>query len=200
MRRIVGILLAAGVGSRFGGDKLLATIAAQSAQRAVNVPLGVMAARNLVDAIPDSIAVVRPHDATLSATLSATGLLVVPCADAGDGMGATLAFGVAATGDADGWVIALADMPWIRPGTIRRVADALASGAEIAAPRHRDSRGHPVGFSRAHRDALVSLTGDAGARSLIERNADRVAWIDVDDPGVLRDVDTPGDLQAGAPS
>ena len=63
MPRMVGVLLAAGQGARFGGDKLLATIAAQSAQRAVNVPLGVMAARNLVDAIPDSIAVVRPRTA-----------------------------------------------------------------------------------------------------------------------------------------
>ena len=195
MPHIVGILLAAGEGSRFGGDKLLAPLP----DRDLPGLLGVRAALHLVEAIPDSIAVVRPQDAALSAALSSAGLRVVPCADAGNGMGATLACGVSATAGAEGWVIALADMPWIAPATIRSIADAVASGADIAAPRHRGSRGHPVGFSRAHRDALALLTGDAGARSLIERNADCVTWIDVDDPGVLRDVDTPGDLAPGSP-
>ena len=96
-------------------------------------------------------------------------------------MGASLACGVTAASGADGWVIALADMPWIAAATIRAIADAIASGAEIAAPSYRGERGHPVGFSRRHYAALASLTGDAGARSLIERCLDRVTWIDVDD-------------------
>ena len=88
-------------------------------------------------------------------------------------------------------------MPWIAPATIRAIADAVTSGADIAAPSYHGQRGHPVGFSRRHRDALASLTGDAGARSLIERHLDRVSWIDVEDAGVLRDVDTPSDILAG---
>ena len=194
MARIVGVLLAAGQGARFGGDKLLATIAVPSAGGAAGVPIGVAAARNLVDAIPESIAVVRPRDAVLAAHFTAAGLRVVPCANAGDGMSATLACGVAATADADGWIIALGDMPWIAPATIRAIADAVATGADIAAPSYRGQRGHPIGFSRRHFDALLSLTGDAGARSVIARNIDRMTWVDVDDAGVVRDVDTRSDL------
>jgi molybdenum cofactor cytidylyltransferase len=194
MALIVGVLLAAGQGARFGGDKLLATIAVPSVGGGVDVPIGVAAARNLVAAIPDSIAVVRPRDAALAAHFTAAGMRVVPCANAGDGMSATLACGVAATADADGWIIALGDMPWIAPATISAIADAVASGADIAAPSYRGQRGHPIGFSRRHFDALLSLTGDAGARSVIARNIDRMTWVDVDDAGVVRDVDTRSDL------
>jgi len=197
MASIVGVLLAAGQGARFGGDKLLAPIATRSAQGVESAPLGAVAARNLIDAIPGSIAVVRPRDAVLAAHFTSAGLRVVPCMNAGDGMGATLACGIAATVDADGWIIALGDMPWIAPATIRAIAEAVASGADIAAPSYRGQRGHPVGFSRRHRDALSSLTGDAGARSLIERNLPRLTWIDVEDAGVVQDVDTPSDLTAG---
>jgi len=193
MTRVVGILLAAGEGARFGGDKLLATIATSASERA-EAPLGVMAGRNLVEALPESIAVVRPRDAALAAHLAEAGLRVVPCANAGDGMGATLACGIATAAGADGWVIALGDMPWIAPATIRAVANALDGGADIVAPSYHGERGHPVGFSRRHRAALAALTGDAGARSLIERHLDRLTWIDVEDAGVLQDVDTPGDL------
>jgi molybdenum cofactor cytidylyltransferase len=61
---------------------------------------------------------------------------------------------------------------------------------------HRGERGHPVGFSAAHRDALMTLSGDEGARSLVAHGGVELVRIDVDDPGVLRDVDAPGDLPA----
>ena len=187
---IVGVLLAAGSGSRFGGDKLLASMSGGDR----DVLLGVVAARNLAAALPRSLAVVRVGDARLTARLRATGLHVVECAAVDAGMGASLACGVAAAPDADGWVVALADMPWIVPATIRGVSDALRSGADIAAPSFQGRRGHPVGFARRHYAALAALTGDAGARALLEANRDRVTLIDVTDAGVLRDVDTPHDL------
>lgn len=198
MPRIVGVLLAAGQGSRFGGDKLLAPMPVGADRAEPGTPLGVVTANHLIEALPHSIAVVRPRDAQLSAWFQAAGLRVVSCANADDGMGASLACGVTAASGADGWVIALADMPWIAAATIRAIGDAIASGADIAAPSYRGERGHPVGFSGSHYEALASLTGDAGARSLIERCLDRLTWIDVDDAGILRDVDTPEQLGAAA--
>ena len=192
--RIVGILLAAGRSTRFGGDKLIARLAHAPADVAAGTPVGVAAGRHLVDALPDSFAVVRPSDAALGERLRALGLRIVPCATADDGMSARLACGVAAAQDADGWVVALADMPWIAPATIRAIAAALATGADIAAPSFDGRRGHPVGFARRHGAALAALTGDTGARLLIEANRSRVAVIAVDDEGVVRDVDTPDDL------
>ena len=187
MTRPSGILLAAGAGRRFGGAKLLAPLPD-------GTPVGVASCRALVAVLPRTVAVVRPGDDELAAALAGTGAAVVRCARADEGMGASLACGVAATGDAGGWVVALADMPWIAPATIRRVVEALAAGASIAAPFHRGGRGHPVGFSSGHRAALAALGGDEGAKHLLAARSADIVRIDVDDPGALRDVDRPSDL------
>jgi molybdenum cofactor cytidylyltransferase len=140
------------------------------------------------------VAVVRADDAALAAALGAAGARVVRCANADDGMGASLACAVQACPDAPGWLVALADMPWIAPSTIARVAAAVAGGAVVAAPFHRGERGHPVGFAAACRAELTSLTGDEGAKTIVAAHRDRIERIDVDDPGVLCDVDMREDL------
>src|SRR5581483_1569221 len=95
--------------------------------------------------------------------------------------------------DAEGWIVALADMPRIQSSTIEAVARALDGGASLVAPFYAGQRGHPVGFGAGHREALLSLDGDSGARALLK--SERVMRLDVDDAGILRDVDTPEDLR-----
>jgi molybdenum cofactor cytidylyltransferase len=109
-------------------------------------------------------------------------------------MGTSLSWGVRAAPLAAGWVIALADMPWIAPATVARVADALRRGSGLAAPVHRGERGHPVGISARFYGDLVTLSGDEGARRLLAAHAPAIERIAVNDPGVLRDVDTARDL------
>ena len=188
--RIVGILLAAGRGIRFGGDKLLTPMPDAPLDVPAGMPLGIAAAMHLVTALPDSLAVVRPGDARLAKALRDARLRTLECANAHDGMGTSLACGVSATHDADGWVVALADMPWITPATIRAVADAIAAGGDIVAPVYRGERGHPVGFARRHGTALAALTGDAGARAVIAAHREALTLLAVDDAGTVRDVDT----------
>ncbi|HEY8554487.1 MAG TPA: NTP transferase domain-containing protein, partial [Burkholderiales bacterium] len=94
-----------------------------------------------------------------------------------------------------GWIVALADMPLVRPATIRAVADAIAAGAALAAPRYRGERGHPVGFAAAYGPRLAALSGDAGAREIVRAERERLRLIDCDDPGVLADIDTALDLE-----
>ena len=191
---VAGILLAAGSGSRFGGAKLLAPLRAAAHGVPAGTPVGVAACRHLVAAIPDVVAIVRDGDDALAARFREAGARTIECARAHEGMGVTLAAGVAATANAGGWIVALADMPWIAPGTIAAVADRLHDGASIVAPRYRGRRGHPVGFSAAHFAALVALTGDEGAKAILTANAAALETFEVDDPGVLRDVDRPEDL------
>jgi molybdenum cofactor cytidylyltransferase len=189
---IVGLLLAAGRGTRFGGEKLRVRLGSGDL---AGEPVGVVALRHLRLAVPQVVAVIRDDDRALAAELGANGARIVRCANADDGMGASLACGVRATAEAQGWLVALADMPWIAPATIARVAAAIADGASVAAPFHRGERGHPVGFGAACYAALAALTGDEGARSVVAAQRDRVVRIEVDDAGILRDVDTPSDLQ-----
>jgi molybdenum cofactor cytidylyltransferase len=158
--------------------------------------MGVAACLHVVSALPRVIAVVRTRDVELRDLLHETGAQVIVCDRAHEGMGVTLATGVAAAPDADGWVVALADMPWIAPATIAAVAARVRDGASIVAPVHRGQRGHPVGFARAHRDALGALSGDEGARTLVASHRAVLELLDVQDPGVLLDVDRGEDLLA----
>ena len=185
-RPIVGILLAAGSATRFGGDKLAVPLPD-------GTPLGVAALRNLAAAVDAVVAVLRPGDAAMAAALAAEGARVTTCPDAGEGMGASLAWGVRAAPAAAGWVIALADMPWVRVPTIAAVVRAVRAGAPIAAPACRGTRGHPVGFAAAYYPQLSALSGDEGARRLLA--TDPALLIATDDEGVLRDVDTREDLE-----
>lgn len=184
---IVGILLAAGSASRFGGDKLLALLPDRS-------PIGVAALDHLAGAVDTVVAVVRPHDHALMAAYAARGARITTCWRAAEGMGVSLAWGVRAAPLAAGWVIALADMPWVQPATVARVAAALRQGAPVAAPSCLGTRGHPVGFAAACYTELTALVGDEGAKAIVTRH--QAVPIETGDAGILRDVDTPRDLQA----
>ncbi len=179
---LVGILLAAGASSRFGGNKLLHPMN-------TGVPIGIAAARRLVEAIFEAVAVVRPEDSALPPLLAAEGLSIVVNERATEGLGASVACGVRAQPRAQGWIVGLADMPYIQAATIRLVADRLRNGAAIAAPAYNGRRGHPVGFSARFFSDLTQLQGDRGARDLIERHVDSVELIEVKDRGILKDVD-----------
>jgi molybdenum cofactor cytidylyltransferase len=119
---------------------------------------------------------------------------IVVCENAADGMGASLACAARAAGKADGYLIALADMPFVRASSIAAVRDAIASGAPLAAPYFRARRGHPVGISGDFFEQLLAARGDEGARQLLSANESRLVKIPVGDPGVIRDIDTPEDL------
>jgi len=140
--------------------------------------------------------VIPPGARALRAALEGEGCGILESADTSRGLGASLAAGVRHARDADGWIVALGDMPFIASATFAAVARALREGALIAAPVHRMSkaRGHPVGFSRKLFAELEKLDGDEGARSVISRHGADVSLIVVDDAGITRDIDTPSDL------
>ena len=185
--KFVGLLLAAGSATRFGSDKLQHPLPH-------GVAIAVQAARHLKAEIPRVVAVVREGAEATARTLAAEGCEVAVCATAAEGMGASLACAVRAAGEADGYLVALADMPFVRPSTIAAVRDALAGGAVIAAPYFRSRRGHPVGFAGSLRAELEALSGDEGAKGVVEAHAARLVKVPVGDPGALRDIDRPADL------
>jgi len=195
---ISAILLAAGSGSRFGGDKLLHPLAD-------GTPIGAQAARNLLAAVSDVVAVVRPGDFPLADLLEQEGCHVTFCPHAARGMGASLAHGVAArrgadgwlialADGADGWLIALADMPQIKSATIAAIVREVEAGRHLVAPAYEGQRGHPVGLDKRFGAQLLALDGDAGARDIIAAHPGELALIEFGDPGVLQDIDQREDL------
>jgi molybdenum cofactor cytidylyltransferase len=190
---VLGILLAAGRGRRFDPlgqrNKLL-----QILPEAGGEPVVVAGARKLLAVLETVIAVVPPDDGGLEALLSSIGCEVVVCPDADTGMAASLvrALHHSLPHEPGAWLVALGDMPHVAPATLRLLADALAGGAPIAAPVMDGRRGNPVGFGRVHLQALLALTGDQGARRLLQTGP--VTDVAVADPGIFRDIDTPADL------
>ena len=180
---VVGILLAAGSARRFGSNKLQARL--QNGER-----IGLQSARNLIDALPAALVIIRSE--ADAAGYEALGLRAVLCPDASRGMGMSLACGIRAAGDAIGYCIALADMPFIERGTISAVVQAMLRTDCIAAPAYKGTRGHPVIFPCRYRTALLALTDDCGAQSVIAN--ERPELLDISDSGVMRDIDTRADL------
>jgi molybdenum cofactor cytidylyltransferase len=152
---ITGILLAAGSGSRFSGGKLLHPLPD-------GTPIGAASLRNLKSALPDSIAVVRAGDNQLRDLFEEEGVAVHLCGDAHLGMARSFVCGIEASRDADGWIIALGDMPFLLPQTIKTIAAHIAQAGCIAIPAYHGKRGHPIGFGRRYLDELLKLATIAG--------------------------------------
>ncbi len=180
------IVLAAGLATRFGSDKRVAHLA--DGRRMINATV-----TNARDSGLPLLVCLRTHDHQLAAELVAPGITCLQCHRADEGMGATLAEGIRHTEKWDGALIALADMPWIKPDSYERVAAALTRNV-IVQPHYGDKAGHPVGFGADFFPALTKLSGDAGGRQLLHAHAQRVQPLQVDDPAIRRDVDRPDDL------
>jgi molybdenum cofactor cytidylyltransferase len=191
---MIGILLAAGFSRRFGAaDKLLQVLADGR-------PIALVAAENLIKAIPLTIAVVRPDNTALAVLLENAGLKVTFCdaqeTEMADSLSAAIRFAAQFNECSVGFVIALADMPYIKTHTIEAIAHTLNAGAAIVAPVYQGKRGHPVGFNAKFRNELEQRTGDEGARSILKRHADQIMLLECNDPGILADIDTQEDLNA----
>ncbi len=190
---IIGLLLAAGKSTRFidasgkQSDKLAALLPNS------NPPQSIIhrSASTLLAACPRSIVILKP-DSTHQQTMQALGMQTLIAQRAEHGMGESLAAGARAAiaQGASGVIVMLADLPYVKVETVRAVADALRKGASIVVPRYRGEQGHPVGFSYKHLPVLAALSGDVGAKAMLRQHLADITWAEVDDQGILMDVDT----------
>jgi molybdenum cofactor cytidylyltransferase len=182
------VVLAAGPGRRFRGT-----------DHKLQQPLGstsVLATtlRHAIESRLPVLVVTTERLAPLAASMLARrDMLIVADADTRRGIGHSIAAGVAERASAHGWLVLPGDMPVVKPATLRAVALALAEHP-VACAQYRGRRGYPVGFAAELYSELVMLSGDDGARRLIARYP--AHGEEVDDPGVLVDVDTVADLEA----
>ena len=181
------VVLAAGAGSRYHGTRH---------KLSENLGGETVLVRTLRNAIASDMAVVLViSEALVGAAkgLVAPADMVVVAArsQTGWGMGDSIAAGVSIHASASGWLVLPGDMPLIRPSSLRAVADALDQ-QPIAFAQHRGRRGHPVGFGAELFSELMMLKGDEGARRLLARYP--TAAVELDDAGVLFDIDTVDDL------
>jgi len=184
------VVLAAGFATRFGGGKLLAPYDG-----------GVLldgALRAAVAAPVRSVTLVTGAEAERVAAAARAfdrEIRIVQAADFAEGLAASLRAGVASLPpDSAGVFVFLGDMPRVPAAVLRPLAAALSAGASAAAPMFEGRRGNPVLIGRALFPELLRLTGDEGARRVLQGLGDRLALVEAPDDGVLFDVDEPHQL------
>ena len=188
--RAAVIVLAAGKGSRFlGAEHKLEQSLGASTVLGTTLGHAISCRLQVVVVTTEALADVARR------SVAARDVIVLPEADApgqtGLGMGYSIGAGVNARPDAGGWLVLPGDMPMVQPATLQAVARELIHHA-VAYAQYKGRRGHPVGFSAELYSELSTLSGDEGARRLIARYP--AYGLEVDDPGVLVDVDTLADL------
>jgi molybdenum cofactor cytidylyltransferase len=195
---VAGLVLAAGRSTRMGADnKLLQQVRGEALVRhAVKAQIASRAAPVFV--------VVGHQEAEIRAALEGLDVRFVRNPGFADGLSSSLKAGLAALpSDAQGVVVSLGDMPNVTPGVIDRLAQAFADRPDAVAvvPTLLGHRGNPVLLSRGLFAAVARLSGDEGARRLLEEAGDAVEEVPLDDPAIAIDVDTPEALKAltGAP-
>lgn len=113
----------------------------------------------------------------------------------GRGMGSSLRAGLEALpANASVVAVGLGDEPLLRSETVARLLEAQRKDPErIAFPVHQGKRGHPVLWPARFVPELLAVSGDRGARDLLERHAGDAVAVPVEDAGVRLDIDSPRD-------
>lgn len=116
------------------------------------------------------------------------------------GMSTSLKVGVRALDkDCDAFLVFLADQPFLKAALVNDIINAYNKGRGlIVVPKHGGRRGNPVLFDFSLASKLLSITGDRGARGVVREEKRNVYELEVDDPSVFFDIDTPKDLQEAA--
>jgi molybdenum cofactor cytidylyltransferase len=188
-RVIAAVVLAAGRSRRMGQAKLLMPVAGRAIVR--HAVEGVLAGG------VDSVWVVTgPDGGPIEAALAGLDVQIVVNPAPEEGQAGSVRAGIAALpAPVDTALIALGDQPALEPSIIPALLAARRTSTRpIVAPRYRDGQGNPVVFKREIFPELLRLTGDQGARPVIQKEPARVEWVELDLP-MPPDVDTPADYE-----
>lgn len=188
---VTGIILAAGLGRRFDPSGQQLKLLAKTDDGRTMVRCVCETALSVLDEV---LLVCDVHEQPLRQELGDLPVRFVQAPEAIRGMGVSLKAGIQACSPSYGYVVLLADMPWLRPSTVAAVAQAVQDGAGIVRPVLKGQPGNPVGFGLEWRQPLLELPDEQGARDLLQANKDQTLFVPLVDEGILRDVDTPSDL------
>jgi molybdenum cofactor cytidylyltransferase len=188
--RSIAVVTAAGSAERFGGRKLLALVNGE--------PLLDRTIRSLLEGGVSEVIVVVGTDgrAELERDVNAMNdarVRPVENPDPSRGMFSSIQEGLV-TASGDLLLVLPGDMPFVRPETVRAVIAKYRERQAIVSPRYRGKRGHPVAMPLAFRDEIRATPATANLHEVIKKHAEMRVDLDVDDPGIVRDVDTPADL------
>jgi molybdenum cofactor cytidylyltransferase len=181
------LILAAGSGSRFGAQKLLADLSGK--------PLIVRTAEAVCAAgFAETLVVTGAEQERVTAALADSAVATVHARDWGEGMAASIRTGVGALRHkGKGLFLILGDMPLFDAELCVQLAELAEENGYATRPMVGETPGHPVCFLADALPDLLMLSGDQGAGALLR---ERVGYLPVTNIGAIADIDTPSDLAA----
>ena len=182
----MALVIAAGLSRRFGSDKRLAML--NNGNTLISQTVAAIKAANV-----DYRIAIQPNDVeTFSRLFPKDKLIAID--DYEKGMGHTIAGALNVIKDeCSCCLICLADMPFVLSDTYRAIANAIDS-FDAVVPCYEGLRGNPVAISRSLFPRFLSLEGDIGGKYILNDNFLKLLELEVDDPGILKDIDAPSDL------
>ena len=188
--QLAAIVLAAGGSERMGRPKQLLPVAGRPMVHHVTgalVSLG----------LSQVIVVTGAHAEAVVAVLADLPVEIVANESWAEGMSSSMRAGLRALHpDVQAVLLVLADQPALTTDLLQLLVTRYrTTGASIVAPVYRGQRGNPVLFDRALFPELLAVRGDRGGRALIDRYQEQVELVEVDDPAVIADIDSPEDYQ-----
>jgi len=187
------ILLAAGQSRRFGADKRQVLLAD-------NQTVLMQSIKQAALAFSEVLVVLRGNEAEFAETLQQAQTLdnVRFCLAemSAAGMAHSLAAGISEARHWHSAAILLGDMPYLKPDTLQILISHYQNlpGHSILIPTYQQKPGHPVFFHQCYFEEIMALSGDEGAKSVIKSHPQAIVRLEVEDSGILRDIDTPADL------
>ncbi len=185
----IAIVTAAGSAERFGGRKLLADVDGR--------PLLERTVASLIDHVAQAIVVVGPDADELRRAIPSLAhpkVRVVVNLEPTRGMLSSIQTGLTTVDWADAYAVMPGDMPFVRTETVKLLAEQFACSPGIVSPRYKGKRGHPVFLPSALRDEVLREDPRSNLHEVLKRHPEARVDLDVDDPGVVRDVDRVEDL------
>lgn len=191
MANIEALVLAAGLSRRMGANKLLLEVEGSTIiEKTVDV--------TMASPVSGISMVLGNAGNDIKKILAAYPINFIDNPNYASGMSSSLKSGIKSMinrKDVDAVLVMLGDMPFVSTETVTRLIKEFEKNHSlIIAPRYNDSRGNPVLFSREMFQYVLEINGDCGAREVINRFQDQVVFIDVDDPGIIMDLDTKEDM------
>jgi molybdenum cofactor cytidylyltransferase len=186
---IEGILLAAGESRRMGFPKPLLRIGEDTYLTRLTAAI--------LPTVDRLIVVIGAHAAAVRPAVPVDPrITIIENADFARGQLSSLKRGLTEmAASTRGVMVHLTDHPLVVPATFVAVAEAfLSASTAIVITRYNGHRGHPVIFGREVFAELLQAPEEQGAKVVVNADAARVSYVDIDDPGILLDLDTPDDV------
>ena len=192
--KIGALVLAAGFSKRFGKDKRIESVQGDE-------PMLLLTIKNLARHFEEIIVVLRNNDQIIADLVlkrfQTSRIIIHHAKDSIEGIGASLSSTIEIVAERK-WksvFVFLGDMPYIKQETISKLkTEALTNPFNIIVPKFETETGHPVCFPNRFYKEIGSLSGDVGAKKIINSNLERVMFVKTNDRGVNLDVDTPIDI------